>query len=75
MIRSPSEKQILLADNIADLLSIEFPRGDFDFSAYVYWKFIQNHLQEFNDTMDDIIAKNNFEDITCWGSEFGLWEF
>lgn len=74
MIRSPSEKQILFADKIANTLGIEFPRGDFDFSAYVYWKFIQNHLQEFKNAMDDVTAKNNFDDITCWGSELGLWE-
>ena len=35
-MKSPSEHQIVLADNIAKTLGLEFPRGDYDFTAKAY---------------------------------------
>ena len=43
-MKSPSKKQIVLADNIAKTLGLEFPRGDYDFTAQAYWEFIKNNF-------------------------------
>ena len=77
-MKSPSEKQIVLADNIAKTLGLEFPRGDYDFTAQVYWEFIKNNVDKYNEACAD------FEDSTYgllgeyddWDLyELGLWEF
>lgn len=49
--KAPSEKQIKLADEIADCLGLDFPRGSYDFTSQIYWKFIQNHIQEYKDLL------------------------
>lgn len=77
-MKSPSEKQIALADNIAKTLGLEFPRGDYDFTAQAYWRFIKDNFDEYNEACAD------FEDPTYgllgeyddWDLyELGLWEF
>ena len=77
-MKSPSEHQIALADNIAKTLGLEFPRGDYDFTAKAYWNFINNNIEKYN----EICA--NFDDQTYglldeydnWDFyELGLWEF
>lgn len=49
--KAPSEKQIKLADEIADCLGLDFPRGSYDFTSQIYWKFIQTHIQEYKDLL------------------------
>lgn len=77
-MKSPSEKQIVLANNIAKTLRLEFPRGDYDFTAQAYWEFIKNNVDKYNEACAD------FEDQTYgllgeyddWDLyELGMWEF
>ena len=77
-MKSPSEKQIALADNIAKTLGLEFPRGDYDFTAQAYWRFIKDNIDKYNKICAD------FEDPTYgllgeyddWDMyNMGMWEF
>lgn len=45
-IKSPTEKQIRLADAIADALGIDFPQSSRDFTRHVYWQFINDHIED-----------------------------
>lgn len=42
----PSEAQIELADKIADTLGIDFPQCSAEFTAEIYWEFINKHYAE-----------------------------
>lgn len=42
----PSDAQIQLASDIANTLGIEFPMSSKDFTAYIYWRFIKDHIKE-----------------------------
>ena len=46
MARSPSEKQIRLADEIAYTLNIDFPQSSTDFTARAYRNFITDHIKD-----------------------------
>ena len=48
-MKSPSTKQIEFADEIAYVLGIDFPRGDYDFTAQAYWEFIQANIREYKE--------------------------
>lgn len=50
-LQSPTEKQIKLADSIAEVLGIDFPKSDADFTKSRYWSFIQTHIQEYKDLL------------------------
>lgn len=43
---TPSEAQINLADKIADTLGLDFPRCSKEFTAEIYWQFINSHIHE-----------------------------
>ena len=42
--KSPSEKQIRLAEDIAYTLEIDFPLSSKDFTSQTYWKFINENI-------------------------------
>ena len=74
-MKSPSNKQIELADKMAYILDLDFPRGDFEFTAYAYWEFINSHIEPYfgcyeNSKIDDIC-----EGDISYGFDLGLWEF
>ena len=48
MMKTPSDKQIYFVKQIADALNIDFPQSSKDFTAYTYWKFIQDNISQFN---------------------------
>lgn len=75
MIRSPSEKQIELADKIADILNIDFPKGSYEFTAYIYWKFINSHMQEYIEVMKNSKISDIYDGDIWWGYDLGLWGF
>ena len=45
-LRVPTEKQILLAADIACALDIDFPQSSADFTAKNYWAFIKDNIDE-----------------------------
>ena len=45
-LRVPTEKQILLAADIAYTLGIDFPQSSTDFTARNYWAFIKDNIDE-----------------------------
>lgn len=45
-VKTPTDKQICLADAIAETLEIDFPQSSKDFTAGAYWKFINDHIDE-----------------------------
>lgn len=74
--KPPSNKQINLADKIAKVLEIDFPRGDYDFTAHSYWLFINKHYKEFKEVMENpILPLDAYDDDIFYGQEFGLWEY
>lgn len=42
--KSPSDKQIELATQIANTLNIEFPMSSKDFTSATYWQFISDNI-------------------------------
>lgn len=42
----PSDAQIQLAADIANTLGIEFPASSKEFTAYTYWRFIKDNIEE-----------------------------
>lgn len=77
-MKSPSEKQIALADNIAKTLRLEFPRGDYDFTAQAYWEFINKNIDKYNEAtagMEDP-TYGLLGELTDWDLyDMGMWEF
>ncbi len=73
-MKVPSRKQIKLADEIACTLGLDFPRGDFDFTSYAYWKFINENMENYKYACKEL-SLNNFDDDIWWGYDLGLWEF
>ena len=55
--KSPSDKQIQVAADIAITLGIEFPRSSKDFTAAVYWKFIKDNIEEARSYWNDDEAR------------------
>ena len=45
-VKTPTDKQVYLADAIAETLGIDFPQSSRDFTAATYWKFISDHIDE-----------------------------
>lgn len=76
-MKSPSEKQIKFADEIASKLNLDFPRGSYDFTAQRYYYFISQHIEEYK----KISSKNctfpflEDEDDIFWGYDYALWEY
>ena len=84
-MKSPSEKQIKFADEIAKTLNIDFPKGSSDFNAYNYWNFINNHIKEYREikenpssymiTVGGIDAIFEDDQDLLWGYDCDLWEY
>lgn len=62
---SPTEKQIKFAEDIARVLSIDFPTSSKEFNKRTYRNFIEAHYDEFKMVMNDV---NDvcFEDEMAW---------
>ena len=75
ILKAPSLKQIEFANDIAESLCIDFPRTDYDFTAYAYWNFINAHVQEYNKKLYAYNFENNLDHEVLWGYELGLWDF
>ena len=73
---SPSEVQILLAQRIADTLSLDFPKGDYEFTYQAYKSFIDKYKQDYYDVMDGIKRRRLLGEYDDWDLyELGIWEF
>ena len=46
-MKSPTEKQIRLAEQISAILDIDFPSSSKDFTRHIYYHFIKNNIEEF----------------------------
>lgn len=74
-MKAPSDKQIELADKMANILDLDFPRGDFEFTAYDYWKFINSHIEQYVECYENSKTADICEDDIFYGFDLGLWEF
>ena len=77
-MKTPSDKQIVLANKISDVLGLDFPRGDFDFSAVAYWNFINKNIKAYKEILFDksfIAPLCADEDDIFFGYDEGLWEY
>lgn len=66
-MKSPSTKQIEFADEIAYVLGIDFPRGDYDFTAQAYWEFIQTNIRKY----EELLAAAEKSRYDEW--DYALW--
>ena len=67
---SPTDKQIKLADEIAETLGIDFPMSNADFTKQRYWEFIQTHIQRYNDLLSaGEESRYDETDYMCWPDE------
>lgn len=79
MSHAPSKKQIDLADNIAKILNLDFPKGSYDFTSQAYWQFIHDNIEEYkyacayceDDANYGLLGEYDDWDLY----ELGLWEF
>lgn len=67
-MKTPTEKQIKLVEEITSVLKIDFPNNSFQFTRKEYFKFIQKHLPAFKE-----LIENDFydEELLDW---LGLYE-
>jgi hypothetical protein len=78
MNKSPTQKQIVLADNIAKTLGLEFPRGSYDFSSRTYWEFINKNIEKYNEVTAGLEDPTYglLGEFTDWDLyDMGMWEF
>lgn len=60
-MRPASEKQIAFAKDISECLHIPLPTVD---SAYLYWKFINEHFKAFSDYVsNDPAFDDDYQDM------------
>lgn len=69
-MKSPSVKQIELADKIAKKLNLDFPKSDYDFTAQRYWSFIKDNIREYRHNQFSYTEEDVF-----FGYTEGLWEY
>lgn len=58
-VKSPTEKQIALAEEIANALDLEFPISSKQFTRSAYSKFIKDNLDEYRWIYEDPIANDH----------------
>ena len=78
MNKSPTQKQIELADEIAKVLQLNFPRGSYDFTAQAYWKFINENIEKYNEACAGLEDPTygllgEYDDWDMY--DMGMWEF
>ena len=66
MMKTPSEKQIKLADMIAEVLGVDFPQSSAEFTAQIYYEFIHSHIDKLMDF--DEGYGYGFDDEMMWFS-------
>ena len=71
-MRSPSEAQINFVEEICRTLDIDFPTCSQEFTAYCYYNFIANHINEYRDVCNSDPSYGDDEmdwyaPITPWG--------
>ena len=77
-MKAPSKKQIDFADEIARTLNLDFPRGDYDYTAQGYFLFIQKHIKEYYEyeEMEKLLIPLGEDDNDIFfGYTEGLWEY
>ena len=62
---APTDKQIDFAEEIADVLGIDFPISSKDFTKQTYCEFIKEHYDEYRQVVEDA-NDLNFEDELAW---------
>ena len=55
MSKTPTEKQIILAERIAKVLNIDFPTCSREFTRYSYFNFIKTNIDEYKFVNDNSI--------------------
>lgn len=76
-MKSPSQKQIKFANEIASTLNLDSPRESLDFTAQAYWIFISEHIKEYKSFCKAIRDEQSLDvsDDPYWGYDYGLWEY
>lgn len=65
--KTPSDKQIRLAADIANTLGIDFPMSSKDFTAATYYKFINDNIEEASSYWNDETG-DGLDDEMMWFS-------
>lgn len=66
--KPPSNKQIRLAEDIANTLGIDFPVSSKDFTAAVYWKFINDNIEEASSYWESNVGIDFWDEEIMWFS-------
>ena len=76
-MKSPSQKQIKFANEIASTLNLDSPKESLDFTAQAYWIFISEHIEEYKSICKAIRDEQSLDDSDdpYWGYDYGLWEY
>ena len=69
-MRSPSEKQIKFVEKICQTLDIDFPTCSKEFTAQIYYYFIADNINIYQEVRD---ADSAFEDEMSWFSPIDIW--
>ena len=65
MIKTPTEKQINLVENICELLEIDFPINSKEFTRKTYSAFIAAHKDLFKEVIAEMKLDYDYLNETC----------
>lgn len=69
-MRSPSKAQIEFAKEICGALNIEFPTCSQEFTAYCYYNFIADHINEYREVLN---SDPSFDEEMDWYAPITPW--
>lgn len=70
-MQSPTEKQIVLVENMTRILGIDFPVSSKEFTKQVYCAWIKAHIEDYKDAISATICDEDY--IYEYGCENDVW--
>ena len=59
-MKSPTKKQISIVEKMTSILNIEFPSSSKEFNKFTYSRWINKHINEYQDIIDATIYDEEY---------------
>ena len=59
-MKSPTKKQINIVEKMTSILNIEFPSSSKEFNKFTYSRWINKHINEYQDIIDATIYDEEY---------------
>ena len=59
-MKSPTKKQINIVEKMTSILNIEFPSSSKEFNKFTYSRWINKHINEYQDIIDVTIYDEEY---------------